>query len=68
MGVIFSYHSSSRGIDYARFCAGKYYLEGKDDYINKKNISRELTNWLNIISSFCFILGIIFIIKFVVTY
>jgi hypothetical protein len=46
-------------------CAQKYYLEGLEEYFNKKSWCDHVTKWFNIISGIAFVLALIFTSIFV---
>jgi len=65
ISTLFSFLTSQKGIDTQLSNAEKYYLEGKEDYFNKKNIFAELTNILNVLSALLFVFAVVVTVFFV---
>jgi hypothetical protein len=63
--TIVSFYLSQIGIDKQLNYAEQYYLEGKEDFLNKKNWPSKLTNYFNDFAGLIFIIAIILTIWFV---
>lgn len=63
--TIVSFVISNFGIKKQLKYARKYYLEGQEEYLNKRNIFAMFTDYVNILSGVSFILAIVFTICFV---
>ncbi|WP_147330454.1 MULTISPECIES: hypothetical protein [unclassified Duganella] len=63
--TITSFLVSYKAQENSLFCAQKYYLEGLEDYFNRKSWCDHVTKWFNIISGIAFVLALIFTSIFV---
>ena len=60
-----SYISSQASINKQLIHAGKYYLEGEEEYLSKKNGFATLTRWAGYVSGAFFAIAMIFLVIFV---
>jgi len=64
--TISSLISSQIGIDVQLKNAEEYYINEKEDFLNKKNIAANITSWLNRASALFFVVAIVSVISFVI--
>lgn len=67
VSTILSFISSQSGIEKQMVYAKKYYLDGQDEYLDKRNWQADLTHWLFHFSGIIFIIAILSSIVFVIT-
>lgn len=67
VSTILSFVSSQSGINKQLYFAEKYYLEEKEEFINKRNWQAQITNYLNIFSGIVFVGAIILTVIFVIS-
>lgn len=67
ISTILSFVSSQSGINKQLYFAEEYYLEKKEEFINKRNWQAQITNYLNIFSGIVFVGAIILTVIFVIS-
>ncbi len=66
ISTVVSFATSQRSITIQLVYAEKYYLEEKNEYLNKKNWWTSITKFLNTFSAIIFVLAIILTVVFVI--
>lgn len=65
VGTLASFSTSQFGIKKQLEYAEKFYLENKEEFFNKPNPLAKVTDFLNLFSSICFILAVLFTTAYV---